>query len=170
MSGPVAVSPRFVGVTAGLGTPRTLTCTGSRKTAPETPTGRAARQPSPRATMSLALAVGVAGGIYGIGEGSLLGPILVGREAPVATVAPAALASTFVTSVVGAITYGLLSLATTGDVAPDWMLGLSCGAGGLVGGYVGARLQPRLPETALRLLLGTLATGIGLLYAVQILR
>ncbi len=120
--------------------------------------------------MSLALAVGVAGGIYGIGGGSLLGPILVGREAPVATVAPAALASTFVTSVVGAITYGLLSLATTGDVAPDWMLGLSCGAGGLVGGYVGARLQPRLPETALRLLLGTLATGIGLLYAVQILR
>ncbi|WP_159061187.1 TSUP family transporter, partial [Streptomyces europaeiscabiei] len=130
----------------------------------------AIRRPSPRATISLALAVGVAGGIYGIGGGSLLGPVLVGRGAPVATVAPAALASTFVTSVVGALTYALLSLATTGDIGPDWMLGLSCGAGGLVGGYVGARLQPLLPETWLRLLLGTLASGVGALYAVQVLR
>ncbi|WP_230196869.1 sulfite exporter TauE/SafE family protein [Streptomyces coriariae] len=130
----------------------------------------AARRPSRRATRALALSVGVAGGIYGIGGGSLLGPILVGRGAPVAAVAPAALASTFVTSVVGAATYALLSLAATGDVAPDWPLGLSCGLGGLVGGYLGARLQPHLPDTALRLLLGTLATGIGTLYAIQILR
>lgn len=127
-------------------------------------------RPSPRATALLALAVGVAGGIYGIGGGSLLGPILVARGAPVAVVAPAALASTFVTSIVGAATYALLSLAVTGDVAPDWLLGLSCGAGGLLGGYLGARLQPHVPETALRLLLATLATGIGALYAVQILR
>ncbi|MFE6759962.1 TSUP family transporter [Streptomyces sp. NPDC057684] len=126
--------------------------------------------PSSRATTTLALAVGVAGGIYGIGGGSLLGPILVGRGTPVATVAPAALASTFVTSIVGATTYALLSLAATGDIAPDWLLGLSCGAGGLLGGYLGAHLQPHLPETALRLLLGTLATSVGALYAVQILR
>lgn len=125
---------------------------------------------SPRATTSLALAVGVAGGIYGIGGGSLLGPILVGRGIPVATVAPAALASTFVTSIVGAATYALLSLAAAGEVAPDWLLGLSCGAGGLLGGYLGAHLQPHLPEKTLRLLLGTLATGIGALYAAQILR
>lgn len=131
---------------------------------------RATREPSSRTTTSLALAVGLAGGIYGIGGGSLLGPALVGRGVPVATVAPAALASTFVTSVVGAVTYALLSLTATGDVAPDWLLGLSCGAGGLVGGYIGARLQLHLPETALRLLLATLATGIGALYAVQVLR
>lgn len=131
---------------------------------------RATLRPSPRATTSLALVIGVAGGIYGIGGGSLLGPILVGRGAPVATVTPAALASTFVTSVVGAATYALLSLTATGDVAPDWPLGLSCGLGGLAGGYLGARLQPLLPESALRLLLGTLATGIGALYTVQILR
>lgn len=106
----------------------------------------ARREPKPRATTSLAPAVGVAGGIYGIGGGSLLGPILVGRGAPVATVAPAALASTFVTSVVGAITYALLSLTATGDVAPDWPLGLSCGLGGLVGGTsvpVSSRSCPR---------------------------
>ncbi|MZG01420.1 sulfite exporter TauE/SafE family protein [Streptomyces sp. SID5614] len=128
------------------------------------------REPSSRAVTRLAMAVGVAGGIYGIGGGSLLGPILVGRGMPVAKVAPAALAATFVTSVVGAGTYALLSLTTTGDIAPYWSLGLACGLGGLCGGYLGARLQPRLPETALRLLLGVLALGVGGLYAVQLLR
>ncbi|MFE7458262.1 TSUP family transporter [Streptomyces sp. NPDC057554] len=126
-------------------------------------------EPSPRSITRLALAVGVAGGIYGIGGGSLLGPILVGRGMPVAKVAPAALAATFVTSVVGAGTYALLALTVTGDIAPYWTLGLACGLGGLCGGYLGAHLQPRLPETALRLLLGVLALGIGGLYAVQIL-
>lgn len=135
----------------------------SSRTAPE-------REPSARAVTRLAMAVGVAGGIYGIGGGSLLGPILVGRGMPVAKVAPAALAATFVTSAVGAGTYALLSLTTTGDIAPYWSLGLACGLGGLCGGYLGARLQPRLPETALRLLLGVLALGVGGLYAVQILR
>ncbi|MEV3891129.1 sulfite exporter TauE/SafE family protein [Streptomyces anulatus] len=133
------------------------------RTAPE-------RELSARAVTRLAMAVGVAGGIYGIGGGSLLGPILVGRGMPVAKVAPAALAATFVTSAVGAATYALLSLTTTGDIAPYWSLGLACGLGGLCGGYLGARLQPRLPETALRLLLGVLALGVGGLYAVQLLR
>ena len=64
----------------------------------------------------------------------------------------------------------LLSLAATGDVAPDWLMGFCCCSGGLVGGYLGARLQPHLPDTPLRLLLGTLATGIGTLYAIQIVR
>ncbi|MFJ9570056.1 TSUP family transporter [Streptomyces bacillaris] len=127
-------------------------------------------EPSPRSITRLALAVGVAGGIYGIGGGSLLGPVLVGRGMPVAKVAPAALAATFVTSVVGAGTYALLALTVTGDIAPYWTLGLACGLGGLCGGYLGAHLQPRLPETVLRLLLGVLALGIGGLYAVQILR
>ncbi|WP_306340604.1 TSUP family transporter, partial [Streptomyces sp. AS13] len=54
-------------------------------------------------------------------------------------------------------------------VAPDWALGLACGAGGLIGGYLGARLQPHLPETALRLLLGALATALGAAYALQAL-
>jgi len=115
----------------------------------------------------LALAVGVVGGIYGIGEGSLLGPILVGRGHPVVQVAPAVLTSTFVTSVVGAATFMVLGLTTTGDIAPDWQLGLLCGLGGLIGGYLGARLQPRLPETARRILVGVLATFLALLYIGQ---
>ncbi|MDQ0585755.1 sulfite exporter TauE/SafE family protein [Streptomyces rishiriensis] len=124
---------------------------------------------APRALTGLALVVGVVGGIYGIGGGSLLGPILVGRGLPVARVAPAALAATFATSVVGAVAYALLSLVSCGDVAPHWRLGLACGTGGLIGGYLGARLQLRLPERGLRLLLGTLAAAIGTLYIVQTL-
>ncbi|MEU9161323.1 sulfite exporter TauE/SafE family protein [Streptomyces sp. NPDC048424] len=125
--------------------------------------------PSARTVTALALAVGVVGGIYGIGGGSLLGPILVGRGMPVVKVAPAALAATFATSVVGAATYALLSLADSGNIAPHWFLGLACGLGGLIGGYLGARLQPHLPERALRLLLGTLAAAVGALYAVETL-
>ncbi|MFD7982486.1 TSUP family transporter [Kitasatospora indigofera] len=121
------------------------------------------------ATRALALVVGAVGGIYGIGGGSILGPVLVGRGVPVAEVAPAALASTFVTSLVGAGTYALLALGADGDIAPDWALGLTCGLGGLIGGYAGARLQPHVPERTLRLLLGALATAVGTLYAVQAL-
>ncbi|MEU9271895.1 sulfite exporter TauE/SafE family protein [Streptomyces sp. NPDC048251] len=128
------------------------------------------RPPAPRTVTALALMVGVVGGIYGIGGGSILGPVLVGRGVPVAKVAPAALAATFATSVVGASTYALLSLTHSGSIAPDWFLGLACGLGGLIGGYVGARLQPRLPETFLRLLLGTLASALGTLYAINALR
>ncbi|MFF5370148.1 TSUP family transporter [Streptomyces sp. NPDC013187] len=134
-----------------------------------TPSTRTPTETSPRTITTLALAVGTVGGIYGIGGGSILGPILVGRGMPVAHVAPAALASTFLTSLVGAGTYGLLALTGGDDIAPDWLLGLACGLGGLTGGYLGARLQPRLPEGFLRLLLGTLAAAIGALYAAQAL-
>lgn len=114
---------------------------------------------APRLT-TLAFLVGVGGGSYGIGGGSLLGQILAGRGLPVARVAPAALAATFATSVVDAAAYSALSLAGTGDVAPDWWLGIACGAGGL---------QPLLPENTLRVLLGTLATALGSLYVIRAL-
>jgi uncharacterized membrane protein YfcA len=126
-------------------------------------------EPSRRTITVLAVGVGTVGGIYGIGGGSILGPVLVGRGMPVAQVAPAALASTFVTSLAGAGTYGLLSLTGGQHIAPDWFLGPACGLGGLTGGYLGARLQPRLPERLLRLLLGTLAAAVGGIYAAQTL-
>ncbi|MFE9016822.1 sulfite exporter TauE/SafE family protein [Streptomyces cyaneofuscatus] len=129
-----------------------------------------AAEPSATALATLALTVGVIGGIYGIGGGSLLGPVLAARGMPMARIAPATLAATFTTSVAGAAAYALLALASPpGPVAPDWWLGLACGLGGLIGGYLGARLQPHLPETALRLLLGALAAALGASYAAQTL-
>jgi uncharacterized protein len=130
----------------------------------------AARPLSGRVITVMALLVGVVGGIYGVGGGSVLGPILAGTGMSVATVAPAALASTFTTSLVGAITYGLLAIAVDGAIAPDWVLGVACGFGGLIGGNLGARLQPLMPETALRLLLGVLAIGVAVAYIVEAAR
>ncbi|WP_433305195.1 TSUP family transporter [Actinoplanes sp. CA-030573] len=59
---------------------------------------------------------------------------------------------------------------SSAPIAPHWALGLLCGAGGIIGGYLGAKLQPHLPERALRLLLGALATAVALLYLVQSFR
>ncbi|MCP2242475.1 sulfite exporter TauE/SafE family protein [Lentzea aerocolonigenes] len=128
------------------------------------------RQPSPKLVMTLGLVAGAVGGISGIGGGSILGPVLVGLGLSVTVVAPAALASTFLTSIVGAATYTVLSFTTSGDIAPEWLLGLACGLGGLLGGYLGAHLQPRLPEVVLRRVLGGLAISLALLYLVQAFR
>lgn len=134
-----------------------------------------ARAPAPAASpdpsrqrliVLLALAVGTVGGIYGIGGGSILGPILVGLGFTVVEAAPAALAATFFTSFAGVATYALLSLGARGDIAPDWALGIGMGLGGLAGAYLGARLQARLPEKLLRRGLGVLALGLGLRYVV----
>lgn len=121
-------------------------------------------------TAVLATTVGVVSGIYGIGGGSVLSPILVGRGMPIAKVAPATLVCTFVTSAAGAITYLILAIVTPGNhIAPDWALGLIAGTGGLIGGYLGARLQPHLPDRALRVGLGALAIATATIYLYQAL-
>lgn len=124
------------------------------------------RGPSGRTISSLAFVTGVAGGMYGIGGGSLLGPVLVVMGASLVTVAPAALASTYLTSAVGAATFAVLSQGTSGSVAPDVSLGVAAGLGGLVGGFLGARLAPRLPETLLRRGLAVAAVVLALAYLV----
>jgi uncharacterized protein len=112
----------------------------------------------------LAAAVGCVGGIYGIGGGSILAPVLIGSGRRAAEVAPAALASTFVTSVAGVITFTILSVHEPGAVAPDWPVGIALGAGGLAGAYTGARLQSRLPDALIRRLVGVLVIAIGARY------
>jgi uncharacterized protein len=130
-------------------------------------TGRAAQPerliPLP-ALVTLAAVVGCVGGIYGIGGGSILAPVLIGSGRPAVQVAPAALASTFVTSVAGVVTFTILSLHGQGSVAPDWPTGIALGVGGLAGAYVGARMQSRMPELLIRRLVGVLVIAIGARY------
>jgi uncharacterized membrane protein YfcA len=104
------------------------------------------------------------GGIYGIGGGSILAPILIGTGRSPADVAPAALASTFVTSVAGVITFTILSVSHHGSIAPDWPTGIALGLGGLAGAYTGARIQSRLPELVIRRLVGVLVIAIAARY------
>jgi uncharacterized membrane protein YfcA len=112
----------------------------------------------------LALAVGVVGGIYGIGGGSLLAPVLITCGFSAYEVAPATLLATFLTSIAGIATFEVLQLTHGGNIAPEWILGISMGLGGFAGSYAGARLQSRLSEASLRRLLGLIACVVAARY------
>ena len=140
-----------------------LTVTGAARD--HGPTRRARRIPTP-ALIMLAALTGCAGGIYGIGGGALLSPLLIGSGRPAAQVAPATLASTFVTSVAGVVTFIILSEGH-GPVGPNWPTGIALGLGGLAGGYTGARIQSRLPDALIRRIVGVLALAIAVRYLVS---
>ncbi len=72
------------------------------------------------------------------------------------------MASTFVTSVAGVVTFTILSAQTHGSVAPNWPTGVALGVGGVLGSYVGARLQSRLPDLLIRRMLGILEIAIAI--------
>jgi uncharacterized membrane protein YfcA len=116
----------------------------------------------------LSLAVGVIGGIYSIGGGSIIAPFLVAVFGlPVHTIAGAALVGTFVTSVAGVAFFEALSVTSlvgAQSVAPDWLLGAVLGIGGLAGTYVGARVQKYLPDLWIRVVLGVLVTLLASSY------
>jgi uncharacterized protein len=120
------------------------------------------------AVFALSLGVGVIGGIYSIGGGSIIAPFLVTVFGlPVYTVAGATLIGTFVTSVAGVAFFEFLAATGFGSgapVAPDWLLGLTLGVGGLAGTYAGARLQGYVPERLIRGVLGALVTLLALRY------
>jgi uncharacterized membrane protein YfcA len=125
---------------------------------------------APWVVTALGFAAGLVGGLYGIGGGSLLAPILAASGYLLTEVAPAALLSTFVTSCVGAATYAVVALTGRQGAGPHWLLGLACGLGGLVGGYLGASLQPRMPQRPLRVLLGALAIALASAYLIEAAR
>jgi uncharacterized protein len=113
---------------------------------------------------ALSLVVGTVGGIYGIGGGSILAPILLAFGYSAYDVAPATLTATFLTSIGGIVTYQVLQTTHGGAIAPDWALGVFLGAGGFAGSYLGARLQRHLPERSLRRLLGLIACLVAARY------
>ena len=125
---------------------------------------QSAREVPAVALVAIAAVVGCVGGIYGIGGGSILAPILIGSGRPASSVAPAALISTFVTSIAGVTTFTILSMHQHAPVAPDWSTGLALGFGGLAGAYTGARMQARLPDLVIRRGMGVLVIAIGARY------
>jgi hypothetical protein len=103
----------------------------------------------------LSFLVGIVGGIYGIGGGSIIAPFFITFFGlPVYIVAGAALMGTFVTSVAGVAFYQAIApFYPDISVAPDWLLGILFGIGGMAGMYLGARCQKFVPARAIKWML-----------------
>lgn len=92
----------------------------------------------------IGLAAGLLSGMFGVGGGTVIVPLLVlllGFDQRLA--AGTSLAAIVPTSAVGVISY-----ATTGNVA--WIPALILAAGAVVGAQIGTRLLPRVSQSALR--------------------
>jgi len=105
----------------------------------------------------LSFIVGIVGGIYGIGGGSIIAPFFITFFGlPVYIVAGAALMGTFVTSVAGVAFYQAIApFYPHLSVAPDWLLGILFGIGGMAGMYFGARCQKFVPAKAIKWMLAS---------------
>ncbi|MBW1955856.1 MAG: sulfite exporter TauE/SafE family protein [Deltaproteobacteria bacterium] len=115
---------------------------------------------------TLSFIVGIVGGVYGIGGGSIIAPFFVTFFGlPVYTVAGAALMGTFVTSVAGVAFYQAIApLYPNLSVAPDWLLGALFGVGGMAGMYLGARCQKFVPAKAIKWMLAGIIVFTALKY------
>ena len=105
----------------------------------------------------LSFIVGIVGGIYGIGGGSIIAPFFITFFGlPVYIVAGAALMGTFITSVAGVAFYQAIApFYPHLSVAPDWLLGILFGIGGMAGMYLGARCQKFVPAKAIKWMLAS---------------
>ena len=123
---------------------------------------------SPLIVYVICFLVGIIGGIYGIGGGSIVAPFFVAIIGlPVYTVAGAALMGTFITSVAGVVFYQYLSWVYTDmAVAPDWILGALFGFGGLFGMYLGARTQKFVPARIIKSILCTCVLFVSFRYII----
>lgn len=121
---------------------------------------------------SLSFIVGIVGGIYGIGGGAIIAPFLVTFFGlPVYTVAGAALMGTFVTSVAGVAFYQAIAhFYPNLSVAPDWLLGILFGIGGMAGMYLGARCQKFVPAKAIKWMLAGIIVFTAMKYVTEFIR
>ncbi len=117
--------------------------------------------------LTLALAVGIIGGVFGIGGGAIIAPLCITFfRLPVHAIAGAVLFGTFAASTAGVTFYSLVPI--NGSVAPpDWALGVLFGLGGLLGMYTGARAQKYIPEGWIKLMLSIIVAIVALRYVLQ---
>ncbi len=107
----------------------------------------------------IALVIGIVGGIYGIGGGAVMAPLLLAFfQLPPYIFAGATLFGTFLTSILGVLVY------TFGGNGPDFLLGFLFGLGGFIGIYLGAKIQKRVPQRVIRLILTLMLLYISLQY------
>ncbi|MEE9442681.1 MAG: sulfite exporter TauE/SafE family protein [candidate division Zixibacteria bacterium] len=119
---------------------------------------------------TLSIIVGAIGGIYGIGGGAILAPILVIMfRLPIYTISGATLFGTFLSSTVGVLFYIVLAPLFAADkisAQPDWMLGLMFGIGGSLGIYLGTRIQKYIPARLIKILLLLIMLYVAIRYII----
>ncbi|MBF0459430.1 MAG: sulfite exporter TauE/SafE family protein [Nitrospirae bacterium] len=116
----------------------------------------------------LSFVVGIIGGAYGIGGGSMIAPFCVAIfRLPVYTIAGAALMGTFITSLAGAIFFSVIPATGGVSANPDWLLGALFGVGGFIGMYLGAKTQKHVPQKIIKLALGVVIVFLAAKYIIQ---
>ncbi len=101
--------------------------------------------------------VGIISGAYGIGGGALMAPILVSFfSLPIYVTAAATLSTTYTASIFG------LSYYTLSGYPPILPLGVVIGIAGFLGIYIGARIQRKVPERRIRLILAAFAIVLAI--------
>ena len=113
--------------------------------------------------------VGIIGGIYGVGGGAIIAPLLISLfNLPVYSIAGAVLMSTFITSLAGVGFYEILSLHySINSISPDWILGLLFGIGGFAGMYAGAKFQKYFPASIIKWILVCCILFIAVKYMIE---
>lgn len=112
--------------------------------------------------------VGLVGGIYGVGGGAFLVPVLITVfKIPVYVAAGPALITTFVASLFGVLFYTIIAPCYAPveiAVCPDWLLGFLFGIGGFFGVYIGAILQRKFPVRMIKIILTAVILFVALKY------
>ncbi|OMQ02806.1 hypothetical protein BW722_04925 [Lawsonia intracellularis] len=120
-------------------------------------------------TFLLSLLVGIIGGIYGIGGSAIIVPFLTSIFGlPIHTIAGAALMGSGVISVISVLFYSFLALLYPNiSVAPDLLLALLFGIGGIIGMYLGAYCQKFIPGIWLKLFMILVIFGVAVKYTLD---
>lgn len=117
----------------------------------------------------LSFIVGIVGGIYGIGGGAIIAPFFITFfRLPVYIVAGASLFGNFITSIAGVAFYQAIAmLMPDTQAAPDWLLGILFGIGGMAGMYLGARCQKHIPAKYIKWMLALVMTYTCVKYVID---
>ncbi|WP_456328900.1 sulfite exporter TauE/SafE family protein [Archaeoglobus sp.] len=117
---------------------------------------------NPLAIALISFLIGIVASAYGVGGGALMAPILVSLFGlPIKAIAGANLVGTFAASAFGIASYTALGYP------PNLENGVAMGAAGALGILIGSKLQGRIEERKLRILLSVLIIGISAKYLLE---
>lgn len=116
--------------------------------------------------------VGIIASMLGVGGGFLLVPILVATyDLPMYVVVAGSMLFAMATSAVSLISYNLIiPLLISHSASSEWAWGFFTGSAAIIGSWWGARSQKHWSEPLLKLVLGVLTGGTGLLYLLSYLK